>query len=76
MNAARLQALVQDMHARHDDTGTALRALVAELDALIGERMSIADTLRTFHQSTLSMSSVQPVLALAEALNPSLVKRL
>lgn len=72
MNAAKLQALIRDLQADHDDAGTTMRALIAEIDALIGERVAMADTLRTFYQAPLSMSSVQPILALAVRLNPSL----
>lgn len=72
MNAAKLQALVRDLQADHDDAGTTMRALIAEIDALIGERVALADTLRTFYQAPLSMSSVQPILDMAVRLNPSL----
>ena len=45
------------------------------IDALRAEREHIAQTLATFYRAPLSMSSVQPVLTLAEELCPALVKR-
>ena len=35
----------------------------------------VRDTLAAFYRAPLSMSSVQPILTLAEELNPSLVQR-
>jgi hypothetical protein len=72
MTPAVLTALVRQLQAQHDDTGETQRALIAEIDALIGERVLIAQTLADFYTAPLSMSSVQPVLDLAVQLNPSL----
>ena len=72
MSATRLQTLVCDLQSRLDDAGETQRALIAEIDALIGERVAMADVLATFYVSPLSMGSVQPLLDLAVRLNPSL----
>lgn len=47
----------------------------SRLRALLLEREHIAAVLHTFHTSTLSMSSVGPVLELAEDLNPTLLRK-
>lgn len=72
MTAASLQAALQTLHASADDARTAAQAVAAEVDALLGERVAIAQTLADFYRAPLSMSSVQPLLDLAVKLNPSL----
>lgn len=42
---------------------------------LLAERQRIAKVLAAFYRAELSMSSVQPILALALELNPDLVER-
>lgn len=51
-----------------------LDALAVRLDALLRERAAIIDTLRTFYRSELSTSSVQAILQLAVALDPTLAQ--
>lgn len=75
MNAAPLQAALRNLHADADDVRTAVQSVAAEVDALIGERVLIAQTLAEFYAAPLSMSSVQPILDLAVRLNPSLARR-
>lgn len=52
----------------------AVRMVNAAVD-LLAERKRIAAVLATFYRAELSMSSVQPLLALALELNPDLVER-
>lgn len=51
-----------------------VRIVTAAVD-LLAERKRIADVLATFYRAELTMSSVQPILALALELNPELVER-
>ena len=63
------------------DTQRQLQQLDAELRALVAralwrnDRRHIAEVLATFYRAPLSLSSVQPLLTLAEELNPSLKER-
>lgn len=74
MNAAPLQTALQSARAAAADTRDAVREVEAEVDALLGERVLIAETLAAFYRAPLSMSSVQPILDLAVRLNPSLAR--
>lgn len=47
-------------------------ALLTELAWLRSERQVFSGVLREFYESSLSLSSVQPILDLAVALNPDL----
>ena len=68
-----------------DDQGIVTMRLVPETEAarewagalerLLDERAEIAAILKTFYEADLSMSSVQPILELAERLNPGLRPR-
>lgn len=63
---------------REHDSGTPLSVLIQEhRDRLIWrhDRLRIAEILATFYRAPLSMSSVQPILMLAEELNPNLKER-
>jgi hypothetical protein len=75
MTAATLQNALRTLRASADDTRTAVSVVAGEVDALLGERLMIAQTLADFYRAPLSMSSVQPILELAERLNPSLRDR-
>ena len=56
------------------DTIIALvETLLRERDQLAAERASIAALLKTFYEAGASISSLQPVLDLAVALNPELL---
>ena len=58
-----------------DQAEAAQQKLIAHLDDLIAERTRIAETLACFYAAPLSISSVAPLLALAERMNPALAKR-
>lgn len=51
-----------------------LETISAKTDTLLTERKRIAQVLADFYRAELSASSLQPVLTLAEELNPSLRK--
>lgn len=74
MNIERLQSAIHLAHGYQDNSARALRALIAHIDALVAERAEMAAVLAEFHRAPLSISSVQPVLVLAERLNPDLVQ--
>ena len=76
MNASKLQRSIHELQESHDDHGHDMRVLVGEVDALIGERVAIAQILADFYRAELSPSACLPVLDLAIRLNPSLSQKL
>lgn len=74
----RFRERLADEHTMRDTTPAvdtpAVRMVNAAVD-LLAERKRIAAVLATFYRAELSMSSVQPLLALALELNPELVER-
>jgi hypothetical protein len=62
------------LHAR-DAFNTRLETVIGEYDKLVFQQIRIAAILATFYRAELSMSSVQPILALALEMNPNLVER-
>jgi hypothetical protein len=57
----------------HESLDECLARLSAEIAELRAERVRMAAVLETFRQAPLSVSSVQPILALAEELNGAMV---
>lgn len=49
-----------------------LLALEHDIDALIAERQHIAEVLAAFYAAPVTISSLQPILALCVELNPAL----
>jgi hypothetical protein len=75
MNAWQIALDVRHAQAVDSDARAALQTLIGHLDALMGERQQIAQTLEAFYRAPLSMSSVQPVLDLATQMVPTLTRR-
>lgn len=75
MNAWQIALDVRKAQAAADESRASLTTLIRHLDALMGERQRIAETLTTFYQAPLSVSSVQPVLDLAVEMTPALGAR-
>lgn len=72
MTARDLQIAALNLQVATVDQTEAARVLVTQIDWFIAERTAFAQTLADFYNSPLSMSSVAPILRLAEMLNPSL----
>ena len=73
LEAGRVRRFAERLAAEAaKDTTPSLSA--EQIEALIwrNDRRHIADILATFYRAPLSMSSVQPLLTLAEELNPGL----
>jgi len=61
--AAATLAAVDELHST-------VNALIAERDTLVAEREALARTLALFLNAPISISSLQPILDLARAMNP------
>lgn len=77
-NLTRFQQRLADEDTMRGSTPAidtpSVRIVTAVAD-LLAERKRISAVLATFYRAELSMSSVQPLLALALELNPDLVER-
>ncbi len=71
---ASLQTLIGHLDALMGER-TIMLADREQMQKLLEERKHVAHTLAVFYHSPLSISSVQPVLDLAEQMTPSLAKR-
>jgi hypothetical protein len=77
INADMTNAAVPQPPQMQAETGwesitAALEHLDHSIEELLAERKRIAETLRTFYLAPISMSSVQPILALAVEMNQGL----
>lgn len=67
-----LSARVEKLQDENAVLKVSLKTARAEVVTCGGEERRIADVLATFYRAPLSMSSVQPLMILAEELNPGL----
>lgn len=75
MNPSAIAVDIRTAQHVHDQSADELRRLIGHLDALMGERQAIAETLACFYRAELSASALQPVLELAVRLTPELARK-
>jgi hypothetical protein len=71
-DVASVESALYRTYAATDNLRVDLDRLVLQVERLLRERRHITDVLTQFYRSDISISSLQPVLALCTELNPSL----